>query len=180
MRESVRRVAFTVADVFTEGLDLTTVVLGGIAGGWAGYTYYPAGWSDDWRLPVSIAVALIGAVMVNGLADLLLMPMRRQLGKARRPLPTSIGHNAPPAPTTLGEGLAQVAAATADDAAHRAPRTAPPTARSASTRARTSCGTNAAGAATRTARRPSTSPPAWCSTTAAPRTGTAATPTSRC
>ncbi|MFE7958692.1 hypothetical protein [Streptomyces sp. NPDC057413] len=58
--------------------------------------------------------------MINGLGELILTPMRRRLGQARRTLPCSTGHTAPPVPANLVEGLAQVAAATAEDAAHRA------------------------------------------------------------
>ncbi|MGA5363957.1 hypothetical protein [Streptomyces purpurascens] len=118
MNRSVRRAIITVADAVTEGLDMTTVLIGGAIGAWAGYTYYPDTWSGDWRLAATGAVAVVAAVAVNGLAELILNPVRRMLGKARRSAGTQ--HTAPAAPHSLNEGLAQVVAATEDDAAHRA------------------------------------------------------------
>ncbi|MEV5432768.1 hypothetical protein [Streptomyces sp. NPDC052701] len=120
MRVSVHHAALTIAGAFTESLDMTTAVAGGVIGAWAGYTHSPATWSHDRRLTAAGATALIGAVTVNGLADLVIAPMRQRLAKTHRVMPHSTGLDALPAPTTLDEGLAQVAAAAAEDAAHRA------------------------------------------------------------
>ncbi|WP_075694104.1 hypothetical protein [Streptomyces acidiscabies] len=120
MNRAVRRAAITVADAATEGLDMVTVVIGGAIGAWAGYTYSPDTWSGDWRLALAGAVAVVAAVAVNSLADLFLTPLRRLLTKARSTRPQTTTRTAPAAPTTLDEGLAQVTAATEDDAANRA------------------------------------------------------------
>jgi hypothetical protein len=116
---SVRRAVIAVAVASTEAVDMTTILIGAAIGAWAGHTYYPETWPADWRLAFTGAVAVIGAVAVNGLADLIIAPVRRMLGEARRSLPRN-SHRAPAAPHTLDEGLAQVAAATEDDAAERA------------------------------------------------------------
>jgi hypothetical protein len=120
MNRSVRRAAIAVADAATEGLDMTTVLIGGAIGAWAGYTYYPDTWSGDWRLVATGAVAVVAAVAINGMADLFITPLRRLISKARHTRPQTSAYTAPPAPDTLDEGLAQVVAATEDDAAHRA------------------------------------------------------------
>ncbi len=121
MHASVRRTTLAIADAVTEGLDMGTVVIGGAIGAWAGYTYSPDTWSGDWRLAVAGGAAVVSAVAVNGMADLFLTPLRQLLNKARSATRSQAsGHAAPSAPTTLTEGLAQVAAATEDDAAARA------------------------------------------------------------
>ncbi|MGW1007708.1 hypothetical protein [Streptomyces sp. NPDC002520] len=121
MNRAVRRATITVADAATEGLDMVTVVVGGAIGAWAGYTYSPDTWSGDWRLAFAGGVAVVAAVAVNSLAELFLTPLRRLLTKARSTArPTTTRRTAPAAPTTLAEGLAQVAAATGNDAASRA------------------------------------------------------------
>jgi hypothetical protein len=120
MNASVRRAAITVADAVTEGVDLTTVAVGGAIGAWAGYTYYPDTWSGDGRIAATGVIAVIGAVAINTLAGVFIAPLRRLIGKAGRPLSSPFGRTAPAAPVTLDEGLAQVATATANDAAHRA------------------------------------------------------------
>lgn len=122
MNRAVRRAAITVADTATEGLDMVTVVIGGAIGAWAGYTYSPDTWSGDWRLAFAGGVAVVAAVAVNSLAELFLTPLRRLLTKARSTAQptTTRTRTAPPAPATLSEGLAQVAAATENDAASRA------------------------------------------------------------
>ncbi|MET9197080.1 hypothetical protein ABZX60_27735 [Streptomyces olivaceus] len=121
MNRAVRRATLTVADAATEGLDMVTVVVGGAIGAWAGYTYSPDTWSGDWRLVFAGGIAVVAAVAVNSLAELFLTPLRRLLTKARSTArPQAGGHTAPCAPATLGEGLAQVTAATEDDAAVRA------------------------------------------------------------
>ncbi|MGA4953741.1 hypothetical protein [Streptomyces lydicamycinicus] len=109
-----RHALLTLADTATEVADMSTVLIGGAIGAWAGYTYYPDTWSGDWRLAATGAIAVIAAVAINDFADLILSPVRRLLSQARRGLPHS------QAPATLDEGLAQVAAATENDAATRA------------------------------------------------------------
>lgn len=120
MNRAVRRAAITVASAVTEGLDMTTVLIGGAIGAWAGYTYYPETWSGDWRLAATGAVAVVAAVAINGMAELFITPLRRLVTKSRHNRPQGSGHTAPDAPATLNEGLAQVTAATEDDAANRA------------------------------------------------------------
>ncbi|MFJ4329106.1 hypothetical protein ACIP3A_39185 [Streptomyces tricolor] len=123
MHASVRRAAITAAEAATEGLDMITVVIGGAIGAWAGYTYSPDTWSGDWRLAFAGGIAVVAAVAVNSLAELFLNPLRRLLTNARsttQPTTTTRTRTAPPAPATLSEGLAQVAAATENDAASRA------------------------------------------------------------
>ncbi|WP_326743386.1 hypothetical protein [Streptomyces sp. NBC_01768] len=120
MNRAVRHATLAVADAATEGLDMATVVIGGAIGAWAGYTYYPDTWSGDWRLAFTGAVAVIAAVAVNSMAGLFLAPLRRLLNKARAQLARTATRTAPAVPATLGEGLAQVAAATENDAASRA------------------------------------------------------------
>lgn len=120
MNRAVRRATVAVADTVTEGLDMVTVVIGGAIGAWAGYTYSPDTWSGDWRLAFAGAVAVVAAVAVNGMADVFLAPLRRLLTKARSTRPQTTTRTAPAAPDTLDEGLAQVAAATENDAAARA------------------------------------------------------------
>lgn len=120
MHVSVRRATLTVADAVTEGLDMGTVVIGGVIGAWAGYTYSPDTWSGDWRLAFAGGTAVVTAVAVNGMADLILAPVRRWLYKARDTARPATLRTALAAPGTLDEGLAQVTAATEDDAAARA------------------------------------------------------------
>ncbi|MCL7496066.1 hypothetical protein M8I34_32375 [Streptomyces sp. MCA2] len=109
-----RTTLLALADATTEAVDIATMLIGGALGAWAGYTYYPETWSGDWRLAATGAIAVIAAVAINDLADLILSPVRRLLIQARRGRPHS------QAPATLDEGLAQVAAATENDAASRA------------------------------------------------------------
>ncbi|MGW1596974.1 hypothetical protein [Streptomyces sp. NPDC002343] len=118
MHASVRRATLSIAETATESLDMATVVIGGAIGAWAGYTYYPDTWSGDWRLAATGAVAVIAAIAINGVADLILAPLRRLFSTAR--CASSSQHVASAAPSTLEQALAQVAAATADDAARRA------------------------------------------------------------
>ena len=120
MNRAIRRATLAVADTATEGLDMATVVIGGAIGAWAGYTYSPDTWTGDWRLAFAGAVAVVAAVAVNGMAELILAPLRRLLNTARRTSPQTTTRTAPAAPDTLDEGLAQAAAATKDDAASRA------------------------------------------------------------
>ncbi|MGW2331656.1 hypothetical protein ACWC5C_38730 [Streptomyces sp. NPDC001700] len=120
MNRTVRRATLDIAAAATEGLDMTTVLIGGAIGAWAGYTYYPDTWSGDWRLAATGAVAVVTAVAFNGMADLLIAPLRRLISTARHTRPQTTTHTAPAAPNTLDEGLAQVTAATEDDAAYRA------------------------------------------------------------
>ncbi|MEV7082424.1 hypothetical protein AB0N88_28430 [Streptomyces sp. NPDC093516] len=122
MNRTVRRATLTVADAATEGLDMVTAVIGGAIGAWAGYTYSPDTFSGDWRLALAGGVAVVTAVAVNSLAGLFLTPLRRLLTEARstvQPI-TMRKRTAPAAPATLSEGLAQVAAATENDAVSRA------------------------------------------------------------
>ncbi|MFD7667770.1 hypothetical protein [Streptomyces sp. NPDC059788] len=116
MNRSARSALINLADTATEGTSMALTLLGGALGAWAGYTYYPDTWPGEWRLAFAGAVAAIAAVAVDGLADLVLNPVRRWLIQARRGLPRSV----PNAPDSLDEGLAQVVAATENDAARRA------------------------------------------------------------
>ncbi|MFI1765221.1 hypothetical protein ACH41H_24620 [Streptomyces sp. NPDC020800] len=116
MNASLRRALLTVADTVTDAADLTTALIGGAAGAWLGYTHYPASWSEDGRLAATGTIALITALALNSLAGVAITPARRTIN-TRRAVPKAIVRAAA---TSLEEGLAQVAAATAEDAAHRA------------------------------------------------------------
>ncbi|MFK8851774.1 hypothetical protein [Streptomyces sp. Ac-502] len=117
MNRSARCAVINLADTVTEGTSMVLTLLGGAIGAWAGYTYSPG----DWRLAFAGGVAVVAAVAVGGMADLVLAPLRQLLNKARNTTRPQVGgHTASGAPATLEEGLAQVAAATEADAATRA------------------------------------------------------------
>ncbi|MFE6272272.1 hypothetical protein ACFVQ9_26165 [Streptomyces goshikiensis] len=116
MNASLRRALITVAATVIDAADLTTAVIGGAAGAWLGYTHYPASWPEDGRLAATGAIVLITALALNSLAGVLITPARRTINR-RRAVPKALVRAAA---TSLKEGLAQVAAATAEDAAHRA------------------------------------------------------------
>ncbi|MFJ9412459.1 hypothetical protein [Streptomyces sp. NPDC101393] len=104
----------TVAETATEAVDMSTMLIGGALGAWVGYTCYPDTWSGDWRLAATGAIAVIAAVAISDVADLILTPVRRLLAQARGAQPRVQAAN------TLEEGLEQVVDATENDAASRA------------------------------------------------------------
>ncbi|MEU9197762.1 hypothetical protein [Streptomyces hundungensis] len=120
MTATLRQTANTVANSMIEGASMASALIGGAAGAYLGYQLAPTAWTDGTRILFAGAVAVVGAVAIDGLAELVLAPMRR-LMRTRSPLPP-IRPSAPaPAPAaTLDEALAQVIAATEEDAAHRA------------------------------------------------------------
>ncbi|MFH0246019.1 hypothetical protein ACGRHY_27215 [Streptomyces sp. HK10] len=75
---------------------------------------------SDWRLMATGAIAVIGAITVNGLTDLVFAPLRRLLAKANSTARSAPARSAPQVPATLAEGLAQVVHAAEDGAACRA------------------------------------------------------------
>ncbi|MFE3995165.1 hypothetical protein ACFXPW_26220 [Streptomyces goshikiensis] len=118
MTASLRQTATAVANSMIESASMASALIGGAAGAYLGYQLAPAAWTDGTRILFAGAVAVVGAVAIDGLAELLIAPLRR-LMRARSPLP--ITRRSAPAPAaTLEEGLAQVVTATEEDAAHRA------------------------------------------------------------
>ncbi|MFG2600725.1 hypothetical protein [Streptomyces sp. NPDC048462] len=118
MTATLRQTATTVASSMIEGASMATALIGGAAGAYLGYQLAPADWSDGTRIAFAGAVAVVGAVAIDGLAELALVPLRR-LMRTRSPLPST--RRSGPAPAaTLDEALAQVVTATEEDAAHRA------------------------------------------------------------
>lgn len=111
LRQATTTVAGTVLDVASMAAALT----GGAGGAYLGYQFAPASWSEGARLAFAGAAAVVGAIAVDGLAELLLAPLRRLM----RRIPLSVTRAPAPA-NTLDEALTQVVAATEDDAANRA------------------------------------------------------------
>ncbi|MBB1244807.1 hypothetical protein GL263_14705 [Streptomyces durbertensis] len=119
MTAPLRQTANTVASSMIEGASMATALIGGAAGAYLGYQLAPVSWSDGARIAVAGAVAVVGAVAIDGLAELVLAPMRRLMWKNRSTAHISRG-SAPAPAATLNEALAQVITATKADAAHRA------------------------------------------------------------
>ncbi|WP_370424336.1 hypothetical protein AB8O64_36910 (plasmid) [Streptomyces sp. QH1-20] len=118
MTATLRQTANAVANSMIDGASMATALIGGAAGAYLGYQLAPADWSDEARITFAGAVAVVGAVAIDGLAELVLAPMRR-LMRTRSPLP-STRRSAPAPAATLDEALAQVVTATEEDAARRA------------------------------------------------------------
>ncbi|MFD5341501.1 hypothetical protein [Streptomyces hawaiiensis] len=118
MTANLRQTANTVANSMIEGASMASALIGGAAGAYLGYQLAPITWSDGTRVLFAGAVAVVGAVAIDGLAELVLAPMRR-LMRTRTPLP-STRRSAPAPADTLDEALAQVVTATEEDAARRA------------------------------------------------------------
>ncbi|MCY0947001.1 hypothetical protein [Streptomyces antarcticus] len=117
MTASLRQATDTVANSMIEGASMASALIGGAGGAYLGYQLAPAAWTDGARIAFAGAVAVVGAVAIDGLAELVLAPMRRLM----RRTPLSVTRASAPAPAaTLDEALAQVVVATEDDAAHRA------------------------------------------------------------
>ncbi|MFD8288052.1 hypothetical protein ACFV2B_07430 [Streptomyces lavendulae] len=118
MTATLRQSANSVAHTMIEGVSMTSALIGGAGGAYLGYQLTPVAWSDDSRIAFAGAVAVVGALAIDGLAELVLAPLRR-LMRTRSPLP-STRRSAPAPAATLDEALAQVTAATEVDAARRA------------------------------------------------------------
>ncbi|MEU6680922.1 hypothetical protein [Streptomyces sp. NPDC046925] len=118
MTANLRQTAITVAHTVIDGASTAAALIGGAAGASIGYQIAPASWSDAARIGFAGAAAVVGAVAIDGLAELVLAPLRR-LMRTRSPLP-STRRSAPAPAATLDEALAQVVVATEEDAAHRA------------------------------------------------------------
>ncbi|MFD8621445.1 hypothetical protein [Streptomyces sp. NPDC059513] len=117
MTATLRQTANTVANSMIESASMASALIGGSAGAYLGYQLAPAAWTDGTRILFAGAVAVVGAVAIDGLAELLIAPLRR-LMRSRSPLNTRA--SAPAPADNLNDALAQVATATEDDAAHRA------------------------------------------------------------
>lgn len=116
MTASLRQVATTVASSMIDGASMVAALIGGATGAYLGYQITPTSWADSLRITAAGAVAVFGAIAVDGLAEHALTPLRRM---TRIPfVPTR--QSAPAPAATLDEALAQVITATEDDAAHRA------------------------------------------------------------
>ncbi|MCZ4098031.1 hypothetical protein [Streptomyces sp. H39-C1] len=109
----------TVASAMIEGASMASALIGGAAGAYIGHQLTPTTWSATVRLLFAGAVAVVGAVTVDALAELVLVPLRRLLMTMIRSTTRS---SAPASANTLGEALAQVAIATAHRAANAAHR----------------------------------------------------------
>ncbi|MCX0241849.1 hypothetical protein [Streptomyces drozdowiczii] len=118
MTATLRQTATTVANAMIEGASMASALIGGAAGAYLGYQLTPATWADGIRILLAGAVAVVGAVAIDGLAELALAPLRR-LMRDRSPLP-STRRSAPAPAATLDAALAQVITATEEDAARRA------------------------------------------------------------
>ncbi|MEU7553112.1 hypothetical protein AB0B01_12320 [Streptomyces sp. NPDC044571] len=118
MTATLRQTANTVANSTIEGASMASALIGGAVGAYLGYQLAPTGWTDGTRILFAGAVAVVGAVAIDGLAELVLAPMRR-LMRTRSPL-SSTRRSAPAPAATLEEALLQVITATEEDAAHRA------------------------------------------------------------
>ncbi|MFJ3176282.1 hypothetical protein ACIPJK_36705 [Streptomyces roseus] len=117
MTATLRQTANTVANSMIEGASMASALIGGAAGAYLGYQLAPTAWSDGARIAFAGAVAVVGAVAIDGFAELVLAPMRRLM----RRTPFSVTRTSAPAPAdNLDDALAQVATATEADAAHRA------------------------------------------------------------
>ncbi|MDJ0384988.1 hypothetical protein [Streptomyces sp. G-G2] len=117
MTATLSQTANTVANTMIEGASTASALIGGAGGAYLGYQLAPASWSEGARIAFAGAAAVVGAIAVDGLAELLLAPLRRLM----RRTPLSVTRAPAPAPaSTLDEALTQVAAATEDDAANRA------------------------------------------------------------
>ncbi|GHH55628.1 hypothetical protein [Streptomyces candidus] len=117
MTATLRQTANTVANSMIEGASMASALIGGAAGAYLGYQLAPAAWSDGARILFAGAVAVVGAVAIDGLAELVLAPMRRLM----RRTPFHVTRASAPAPAdNLDDALAQVATATEADAAYRA------------------------------------------------------------
>lgn len=121
MTATLRQTANTVASSMIEGASMASALIGGAAGAYLGYQLAPTDWSDGVSIAFAGAVAVVGAVAIDGLAELVLAPMRRLMYKNRSTASATGGRGSAPAPAdTLDQALAQVATATEDDAANRA------------------------------------------------------------
>ncbi|MFE6903882.1 hypothetical protein ACFVFJ_44890 [Streptomyces sp. NPDC057717] len=119
MTATLRQAANTVAGTMVEGASMAAALIGGAGGAYLGYQLAPASWPDGLRIAAAGAIAVLGAVAIDGLAEIVLAPMRRLMWKNRST--ASTGRASAPSPAgTLGDALAQVATATEDDAAHHA------------------------------------------------------------
>ncbi|MEV8529211.1 hypothetical protein AB0451_34570 [Streptomyces sp. NPDC052000] len=119
MTATLRKAATTVAGTMVDGASMAAALIGGVGGAYLGYQLTLASWSDGLRIAAAGAAAVVGAVAIDGLAELVLAPMRRLMWTNRST--ASPNRSSAPAPAdTLDDALAQVVTATEDDAAHRA------------------------------------------------------------
>ncbi|MET9483633.1 hypothetical protein [Streptomyces sp. NPDC006638] len=116
MTKNLRQTATTVANSLIDGASMAASLIGGAAGAYLGYELAPASLSDGTRVLVAGAVAVIGAIAIDGLAEFVLAPARRLM----RGNVLTITRPAPAPASTLDGALAQVVTATEADAAHRA------------------------------------------------------------
>ncbi|MBT2369956.1 hypothetical protein J7E88_32995 [Streptomyces sp. ISL-10] len=98
MNASVRRVAAGIADAVIEGSSMAVTLLGGILGTYVSYSYSPDSWPIDHRLAIAGAVAVISAVSLYSLTELILAPLRGLTVKTCTT--TDHGPRPPPPPLT--------------------------------------------------------------------------------
>jgi hypothetical protein len=120
MTATLRQTVTTVAHSMIESASMAAALMGGVAGAFVGYQLAPTVWSDESRILLAGAAAVVGAVAIDGLAELVLVPMRRLMRTKYGTSRTSLLTPAPAPADTLDQALAQVAVATEDDAANRA------------------------------------------------------------
>lgn len=118
MTATLRQAATTVANSMIDGASMASALIGGAAGAYLGYQLAPDAWTDTTRILLAGATTVIGAIAIDGLAEMGLAPLRR-LMRTRSPLPSS-RRTAPAPAATLDEALTQVVVATEEDAARRA------------------------------------------------------------
>ncbi|WP_331762357.1 hypothetical protein OG612_45195 (plasmid) [Streptomyces sp. NBC_01527] len=117
MTSTPRQTAHQIASSMIEGASMATALIGGAAGAFFGYQLVPASWSGETRILAAGAVAVVGAVIVDGLAELVLAPLRRLLISSRYRTPDK---ESPALPGSLADTITAVAAAAASDAADQA------------------------------------------------------------
>ncbi|MEW1724704.1 hypothetical protein [Streptomyces sp. NPDC093109] len=114
---ALRQTAATIASSLIEGVSVAAALAGGAIGAYIGHELAPAAWSGESRLLAAGAVAVVGAMAVDGITELLLTPLR-QLTLNRRRASTST--TVPALAVSLPDGISSIAAAAADDAATQA------------------------------------------------------------
>ncbi|WP_329169428.1 hypothetical protein OG709_35820 (plasmid) [Streptomyces sp. NBC_01267] len=120
MTASLRQQTITLASAAIEGASMAAALIGGAGGAYLGYQVSPTTWSGDVRILAAGAIAVVGAVAIDGLAETLALTSLRRMLMNLRTAVTSTRPKAPAPAATLGEALDQVVTATEEDAAHRA------------------------------------------------------------
>ncbi|MFI7087709.1 hypothetical protein ACIBUR_29445 [Streptomyces anulatus] len=118
MTQRLYRAARTYAGPLMEAASMCAALVGGILGAYLGYRLAPLSLSENARILVAGGTAVIGALVIDGHAEIALRSLRRLLYEADSPTPPP-GQGAP-VPATVHEAMSQLAAAAGGDAARRA------------------------------------------------------------